>query len=649
MNGIRIFTLCYIIFIWNTSIKGQEAYDICKIAAAEAASASPMIEFRNEAKNLNIIHQKLDLHIDPNVNFISGNITTTLFIEEENTSSITLDMSKNLLVDSILSTRGQDLQYVHNNSDLLVITLDSTYQEGEIAQVQIFYQGAPMEVGFGSFIQTSHDSGPILYTLSEPFGAKEWWPCNQDLKDKVDSLDLYITVPQGYEVAANGLLMEELALPDNRSRFHWQHRYPITTYLIGFAVSNYDIYHQTIPLREGNLPVTNYIYPHEYDKNVALLDDQLPGMIQMMDSLFTPYPFTKEKYGHAQFEFGGGIEHQTISFVRDYRYSLMAHELAHQWFGDYITCGSWEDIWLNEGFATYCTALIYQFETKDGRWERYIDELMGLAVTFPDGSVKVDDTTSVDRIFNPYLSYFKGGLLLHMLRGIMGDEDFFNAIRNYLTDESTVHGFTKTPVLKRHLEQSSGMDLTEFFEDWYEGQGYPSYHLRWFNSEDMYTIFLSQTTSHPSVDFYEMPVQIKLIGDDRDTLITLDHKHNDEAFMINLSWTVNSIEIDPDRWIITKDNKVDILTNNNGIQTLPHSIYPNPANNQVDIQLIKPFEINNVKVYNSLGQESMSQDLENKLMSNITLDLEKLFPGNYFIQIQYSNNTKSIHNLIIAR
>ena len=151
-------------------------------------------------------------------------------------------------------------------------------------------------------------------------------------------------------------------LGDSQRLMVWQHRYPIATYLVAIAVTNYSMYTQYAPLvgRSKPLPVVNYVFPQFRTDAERETRDVLP-MIRLFDSLFVPYPFEKEKYGHAQFTWGGGMEHQTMSFMVNFSYDLMAHELAHQWFGDMVTCGTWQDLWLNEGFATYLTVMTTEY------------------------------------------------------------------------------------------------------------------------------------------------------------------------------------------------------------------------------------------------------------------------------------------------
>ena len=194
--------------------------------------------------------------------------------------------------------------------------------------------------------------------------------------------------------------------------------------------------------------------------------------IKYYSNIFGPYPFIKEKYGQVQFGWGGGMEHQTSTFIVTPNETLMAHELAHQWFGDKITCASWQDVWLNEGFATYLTSMDAEVLFPQLTLLLRKQEIEKIT-SVPGGSVFVDDTSNVNRIFDSRLTYIKGSHLLYMLRWILGDSLFFRGMRSYLNDPSISYGFATTKDLQKNLEKVSGGNLDYFFKEWFYGQGYP--------------------------------------------------------------------------------------------------------------------------------------------------------------------------------
>ncbi|MDX1911418.1 MAG: M1 family aminopeptidase, partial [Saprospiraceae bacterium] len=332
----------------------------------------------------------------------------------------------------------------------------------------------------------------------------------------------------------------------------------------------------------------NYVYQEhlEFAEEGAEINVQ---HMQLFSQLFGDYPFKAEKYGHAQFSWGGGMEHQTMSFVGSYTFDLLSHELAHQWFGDKITCASWEDIWLNEGFATYLNGLCYEFIFPQ-YWDLYKTDRISKATAQPDGSVWVDDTTSVSRVFSSRLSYSKGAMVLHMLRWVCGDSAFFAGVKNYINDPMLSYGYARTSDLKYHLETASGRNLDGFFADWFYGQGYPSYDVKWAKLPDnQVKITLWQTPSHPSVSFFEMPVPVKLSDGIHDTLLVLPHNTNGQVFTAPLHFEAGSLEFDPDQWIVSRNNLVEeVLANGEPLPESSIEILPNPAAGDVRVRLKTP-------------------------------------------------------------
>jgi hypothetical protein len=341
------------------------------------------------------------------------------------------------------------------------------------------------------------------------------------------------------------------------------------------------------------------------------------------------YPFVKEKYGHAQFSWGGGMEHQTMSFMVGFGYELMAHELAHQWFGDKITCGSWEDIWLNEGFATYLSGLCYERLKSPENWKNFKTGRINNITSKAGGSLKCSDTTSVSRIFDGRLTYNKGAMVLNQLRWLLGDEDFFAAIRNYINDPELAYSFAKTTDLKRHLEEQSGLNLDEFFKDWYEGEGFPSYQTTWNQNADTMTLVLSQTTSSPVVDFFEMKVPFLFSGEGKDTIVVANHTENAQEFKFSIPFKVSTVVLDPDYWLISNGNITTSL-NQQVVQKL--NIYPNPAKNKLSIQIPEVLSVADLSITTIDGRLILKQlNLSNGL---IEIDVSQYPLGTYMVSVQ---------------
>ena len=549
---------------------------------------SPSFKGVPEAVHYDLKYHRLEWEINPEVRYITGKVTSYFEPVVTNFSTIFFDLSDSLTVDSVMY-HGAAVPFSRPGQDVLQINLPAVVTSGTLDSISVLYQGTPDQTNHpGAFVQSSHNGDAIIWTLSEPYGAKNWWPCKQDLNDKIDSIDVLVTTPKKYKVASQGLLVNTIENGNDKT-YHWKHRYPIAAYLISVAITNYAEFSQSVNLSQGTLPVLHYIYPEDSLNSYSKLLFT-PSVMIMFDTLFGPYPFMNEKYGHAQFGWGGGMEHQTMSSMYHFDSPLIAHELAHQWFGNKITCNSWTQIWLNEGFATYATGLTYQHLIPNW-WKAWRETTLQHIVSLPDGSVYCEDTTSVNRIFDSRLTYKKGAYLLRMLEWKLGANTFYQGIRNYLNDNSLSYNYATTQQLIDHLELQSGLDLTEFFNDWYYGEGYPSYQLHWEQNASVADFTVYQTTSHPSVDFYEMPIPIYVKGQGMDTTLVFDHTYSGESFAANLPFTIDSVFFDPELWLISGNNNmvsVSEIENNRVLYC-----YPNPVNHLLTVYMPVKMEIAN--------------------------------------------------------
>ncbi len=583
--------------------------------------------------NYDQTYLRLEFVVDPAVNYVKGCITFHFEITNT-TNQLSFDMGSGISVDSVLF-RKTKLQSSKINK-ILIVSLPENITNGTKDSLSIYYQGIPSGTGFGSFTSSSHNGTPVMWTLSEPFGAKDWWPCKQSLSDKPDSIDIFIVHPLQYKAAANGMLISETVNGAHKTT-HWKHKHAIAAYLIAFAITNYEVYSDYVPIgNNDSIEVLNYVYPEDltYAKQHT---HHVIEIMQLFNQLFIDYPFKNEKYGHAQFGWGGGMEHQTMSFMGNFGFSLIAHELAHQWFGDYITCASWKDIWLNEGFATYSEGLTIENGLTNNNWDHWKQSKIDYITAEPGGSVYVDDTTSDNRIFDGRLSYAKGGMVLHMIRGQIGDEAFFASVKNYLTDSKLIHAYASTQNLQQHFEKESGQDLNAFFEDWIYGQGYPLYTLLWGqNEENSGFIQLEQTQSHNSVDFFELKVPVKFSGEGNDTVLVFDNVENSQEFIWQLDFKVDKVEFDPDLWIITKSALIRYLKT---IDDSKITVSPNPVKDKLLVSTKRKDSFNKLSIYNILGKRVKEYN-DTIYPQNFTLNVEELKQGVYFLML--NNKSKKL-------
>jgi aminopeptidase N len=634
----KLFLLLLLIF--GTSTFGQsldrEFEDLVNAEKKSAHQRMTLITNPN-TYNYDITYHRLRLTVDPSVQFISGEVTTK-YIAKENLNTVTFDMSDALNVSTV-KQRGVNLTFTRSGNNELIVNLPVVQNTNVLDSLSINYSGVPTSSGFGAFSVGDHNGTPVLWTLSEPFGAMEWWPCKQDLNDKANSIDVYITSPSQYNSVSNGLQQSKTDNGDGTATTHFHHGYAIPAYLIAIAVTDYQIYNQQGGLGTAEspfFPIINYMYPETADTNIASVA-VTPDIINFYESAFVPYAFRNEKYGHCQFGWGGGMEHTTVSFMTAdntgaYTRGLIAHEMGHQWFGDKVTCGSWKDIWLNEGFATYLASMVIQhFDGEDA----FIadkssminsitsNQTLNSAVYLTD-----DEATDVNRIFDSRLTYKKGAMVLNMLRFKLGDTNFFQGLKNYLNDPALAYGYAHTPDLQSHLEATSGISLTEFFNDWIYGTGYPIYTITSHNLSATQTrITINQTQSNgSSVSFFEMPVPVRLTGAaGQQQDYVLENTTNGQQFTVTVPFTPTGIVFNVKKDIISKNTTATLSASTFELES-SIAVYPNPATTILSIEIPNSIELKNCTIFNALGQkvyecQSKSIPLEGLSVGMYSLEL----------------------------
>ena len=606
------------------------------IAEAEMKSASQMMAFASNPNtaNYDVTYHKLEFTVNPAVYSITGKVTTT-FTALSNMSTVTFDLTDELTVSSV-TKNGTPLAFVQNSSNELVITLPSVQTAGTSASVVINYSGAPSQ-GEDAFTIDTHNGTPILFTLSEPYGARDWWPCKQDLNDKVNSIDVYITAPSAYVSVANGKEMGQVANLNGTKTTHFKHNHPIPAYLIAIAVTNYQVFTQTAGTAPNTFPIVNYIYPENFTSAQTSLAVTLPIM-DLYEELFETYPYADEKYGHAQFGWGGGMEHTTVSFMANFSRDLIAHELGHHWFGNKVTCASWNDIWLNEGFASYMEGLVIEEFDGASAFADWKNNLTLNITSQAGGSVYVpeSDILNVNRIFSGRLTYNKGAMVVNMLRLKLGDTNFFQGLKNYLADADLAFDYAETNDLKAHLETISGQSLTEFFNDWIYGQGYPTYNIQAQNiGAGQVKFVVNQTQSHASVSFFEMPLPIRVYGTAGQQMdLVLNHTANGQQFIENVPFAVTSFDFDPRKEIISKNNVSNLSTEEFALlQELV--LYPNPASDLLQLSVPQDLKINEVVFYNTIGQKIRTS-------KETSWNIADFASGVYFIKVYTDSGMKQI-------
>ncbi len=568
---------------WNRDLQVRQTRVL--EAETKARFAAKALAGRTAAKaaqaGWDVTFYDLVLDLDPAARVLAGTTTVTATVTAPDLALIDLDLMDFMAVSAVRCA-GQPAVFTHAGN-VLGVTLDRPYQPGETFSVAVDYAGDPA----GDYFGWSYYAGqPLIWTLSEPYGARHWWPCKDVNTDKADSVALHVTVPDPLVVASNGLLLNQATAAPGKSTFHWLTRYPIATYLVSLAVHPYTVVsHSYATLAGGTMPVDNYLIPDWAAAGAAgyaVVVDQLAAFA----GAFGEYPFVDEKYGHAHFPWGGGMEHQTCSSMSYSYYQpwFLAHELGHQWFGDMITCADFHHIWLNEGFATWCEA--YWREVSEGI-QGYRDE-MGAARYFGPGTIFVADPNDFGTIFDHDLSYNKASWVVHMLRWVLGDEDFFAGIREYRAQ----HGFDSadTGQFQAVMEGVSGQDLGPFFQQWIYGEYFPAYKVSWRGvpgaGGTRVTMRVEQTQTNTGL--FSMPLEIRVTNHlGAQTTVRVQNSEAVQWYVVDVPGVAITAELDPDGWVLCTKANGDI----SGLPEVPEAAVtritgnvPNPFNPRTEIR-----------------------------------------------------------------
>lgn len=583
----------------------------------------------------------LDILVENDTVAVSGNVTIKSRPTVTALDTFAFELISAMTIDSVF-VNGIQRSFQHTG-DLGVVPLSEPIQQGILFSVKIYYHGIPPSGGFFSGVSTAYSANyqkNVTWTLSEPYAAKDWWPTKQDLRDKADSVWVFLTTSPENKAGSEGLLTGTTPLPNGKVRYEWKSKYPIDYYLISFAVADYQDY-SLYAHPEGtpdSVLIQNYIYDHPNclpDNKVAI--DRTAAFLELFSNLFGLYPFIDEKYGHCLAELGGGMEHQTMTTLGGFGYGIVAHELGHMWFGDKVTCATWSDIWINEGFATYTDYLAHHFLSTpyyDSLWLKIRHDQVK---SQPGGSVYVppEELGDIWRIFDGRLTYSKGALLLHMIRLDLQDDDmFFNVLKTYLEEygDSVATGDN----FRDWLESVSGKDFTDFFNQWYYGEGYPIYDIIWHQGGNILDITSTQTTSTSITPLFKMTVPYHLIfTDGTDSTLLLQQDANLNSYSIPVNKTIDRIELDPEQWILHKLNSISV-----GMEETESPVHftigPNPAKDYMRIFFSRQSDKSFTLIISDMtGRQLLVETKEN---NDRFIDISKFSPGIYLVSLSDGTN-----------
>jgi aminopeptidase N len=554
------------------------------------------------SNSVDIKYYNLDLTVSATPPLLSGRVGVLAASLVDTLSVIILDLTGSMSIDSVrvAGTRVSTIRY----AQAFAIALDRMYHRGEIVSCEITYHGTPAATGLGSFVFGQDAGKPWIWTLSEPYGARDWWPCKDHPQDKADSADIRVTCDGSLNVGSNGRLVSVTANLNGSRTYHWAERYPIATYLISVTAGSFaefsNYYHYS-PV--DSMEILNYVLPEHLTDALAELPKTV-AMLGIFASRFGPYPFLKEKYGHTEFGRGGAMEHQTMTSTTTFNEITIAHELAHQWFGDLITCATWRDLWLNEGFASYGEALYMEGRQGPDAYHAVMNTKMATARNAA-GSLYVQDTVNITNLFANPRVYQKGASVLHMLRHILGDTLFFRSLRAYVADPRYRYATATTRDFQGVCESVAGRQLGYFFDQWVFGEKYPVYTPTWSTAHNglgwATTVTLQQTTRTQNPAFFTMPVDFHFTGPALDTVVTVMHTADGQKFVFRFSSRPDGMEFDPGNWILK-----DVSAPNAGFPLTPTLFqnYPNPFNGGTTVEFALPKrEKAIVRIYSLTGEE----------------------------------------------
>ncbi|MFQ5498740.1 MAG: M1 family aminopeptidase [Candidatus Zixiibacteriota bacterium] len=543
----------------ETHQKLANAKAMSHLASKEARrmAAYKTTPFQRSQASYDMQFYDIRIRIDDTTEIIYGHIGFVARATESGVNQIDIDLHSSMTVDSVVASSGQLV--FSRNGDVVTLSLDQLYNLGDQFAFDFYYHGHPVEGGFQAFAFDLRYGKKVISTLSEPYFARTWWPCKDRMDDKADSFNIAIEMDTSFYVASNGTLDSIVHVSANTNKFYYSVRYPMVTYLFSIAASDYTVWQDEWVYNGGadTMPIVNAVYPDRYAYSLTKFDIT-PNALTVLSDLFGEYPFASEKYGHANFEWGGAMEHQTMTSATGSNFGfsqdVVVHEMAHQWWGDMITCESWSHIWLNEGWASYAEALYRQAM---GTWADYHSHMAAMDYS-GGGTIYVQDTTSVWNIFS-LRSYDKGAWVLHMLRGLLGDSLFWVGVHAYY-NSSHQHAAATTEDFRDVFEAATGMELDWFFQDWIYGTFRPNYHWSiWEEPSDSggYDLFLRVNqvqTTDPLV--FRMPVEFYFKwADGSDDTLALPLDERARLFKFNFVSQLDQIRLDPSNWVLNYDLK----------------------------------------------------------------------------------------------
>jgi aminopeptidase N len=540
----------------SVEVDSPELCSRAKIASVERLAAARELQLKSSndplAMQTDVQHYRLELEVVPDASFIEGRTTMTVECVEDGVTAFRFWLHSVLTINE-LQVDGSDADWTRLDDATVEVELASSCDTGEDFDLMVDYEGYPVTSGLSSIVFDTQGGWPVVSTLSEPWFSYTWWPVKEDNRDKATG-ELLITVPTQLTVVANGVRLSNTPLSGDRRRFRWATDYPTSPYLFAFAATRFNTFSEVFNYGGGSMPVDFFVWP---ERDTAENRDAWRLSVDMLGTfseLYGLYPFVDEKYAIYNFPWGGGMEHQTATAQggeNAFSENLTAHEAAHQWWGDMVTCATWSDIWLNEGFATYSAALWFEYRSGSSDPEGLRNYMSQARPDEVDEAIYIQSPTDVSRIFSGNYSYRKGAWVVHMLRGVVGDEAFFETLAAYR--ERFAYSAATSEDFRAVAEGVWGGDLSWFFDEWVYGGGAPAYEYGHQEHEIAGQRFLEISLEQTQVEgVFAMPLEIEIGegGQQRRTVVW--NSASTQHFLLPVSAPVNALALDPDAWILTR-------------------------------------------------------------------------------------------------
>ena len=639
MNPISLLSILFLVITFSSTFdRDGDSYSSSNVTPGNENKINDSILNRVKHVDYDVLSYDISLTILPDnqkIEAITG-IEFSAVIPIEN--YLLFDFG-GLQVDSVQLDMEQVEAFVKD--DLLTIELPQPLIVADTHLVQIFYQGTPQK---GLYFRDNNQGNTIIYTHNEPYDAHFWFPCKDDPSDKA-VLDMKITIPNQFNLVSNGKLIAQSNSGPLYTLHYWKENYPIATYLISFAAGTYTTVSDFYRLNNIDVPLSYYVYPSDIERgqNALAITKE---MLDFYSSMIGDYPFLEDKYAMVEVPFreASAMENQTATTMRDVimdNKNIIAHELAHQWWGDALTPASFTDIWLNEGFATYFDALFTEYKFGYDEFLVRLDEFHSQMNS--DGSLAFPIYDPPQEYLFGNAVYMKGAWVLHMLRMEVGDSLFKKIYQHYFDKYKYLN--VTTSQFQEAVETTTNRNFSLFFEQWLNYGGRPLIIGEWGQNKNGVNITLKQVQHAP---VYQFDLELLIKGVTTDTLIEISLTDESISVQIIFNDQVRQIIIDPNRKILNSSNSpiyyIPDLTN-------LVNLYPNPFNQEVSIsyQLGRKQNIK-IDIYNILGEKVASLVDERKNIGVYSVKWSgKAFASGIYLCVLTFENGKDIKKMMLIK